>query len=341
MTDAPPPAPRSARTATLMLVLVTILWGISFPLVKNWQKATPDFPGGTPLSSLTLIGLRMVLALVVFLVAQPRLFREATRREHLVGAILGAVFCLGSFFQVIGLGYTTPARSGFITSLGGAWVPLLAWAILRVPPVPIMLLGLLVGVSGSVVLSVDVNEVSKEWSVGTGEALTLLSTLLFAGQILILDRLGRRLRSAYLTAGFLGAGMVLGVTGTLMLAISGPGLSVWSSATAELMTHFDVIRDMAVLVVFSMVLGFHWMNTYQPRVSAGRAALIYFLEPLFASAFSLAWRYDEWSWRLALGGALILGGNLLVEVPHWLRPPLPSPSPGTESSSSRARSGAE
>jgi drug/metabolite transporter (DMT)-like permease len=338
MTDALPTTLPSARKATLMLVLVTVFWGISFPLVKNWQNVTADFPGGKPLASLTLIGLRMVLALLVFLVAQPRLLREATRREHLVGAILGLVFCLGSIFQTLGLAYTTPARSGFITCLGGAWVPLLAWAILRIPPVPIMLLGLLVGVSGAAVLSLDLNE---KWSIGTGESLTLVSTLLFAGQILLLDRLGRRARSAYFTVGFLGAGMIVGVSGTLILAITGPGLSSWVAATARTVTQLDVIRDMVVLVVFSMVLGFHWMNTYQPRVSAGRAALIYFLEPLFASAFSLAWRYDDWSWRLALGGVLILGGNLLVEVPHWLRPPLPSPSERSESSPSRARSGAQ
>jgi drug/metabolite transporter (DMT)-like permease len=335
MTDAPPPAQPSVRTATLMLVLVTILWGVSFPLVKNWQNATSDFPGGTPLASFTLIGLRMVLALVVFLVAQPRLFRDATKREHLTGAILGVVFCVGSFFQVIGLGYTTPARSGFITSLGGAWVPLLAWAILRVPPVPIMLLGLLVGVSGSLVLSIDVNEVSKEWSVGTGEALTLVSTLLFAGQILILDRLGRRVRSSYLTVGFLGGGMIVSVCGTLILAVLGPGLSLWGEATARTITRLDTIRDLAVLVIFSMVFGFHWMNTYQPRVSAARAALIYFLEPIFASAFSIAWDQDRWSWRLCLGGLLILGGNLLVEVPHWVRPPLPKPPQLGESASSQ------
>jgi drug/metabolite transporter (DMT)-like permease len=321
MTDAPPPALPSVRTATLMLVLVTILWGVSFPLVKNWQEATKEFPGGTPLASLTLIGLRMVLALLVFLVAQPRLFRDATRREHLIGAILGVVFCLGSFFQVIGLGYTTPARSSFITSLAGAWVPLLAWAVLRIPPVPIMLFGLLVGVSGTAVLTLDLSE---EWRVGTGEILTLVATLLFAGQILILDRLGRRVRSSYLTVGFLGGGMVVSVSCTLILAVLGPGVSSWGSATAETVSRIDMIRDLAVLVIFSMVFGFHWMNTYQPRVSATRAALIYFLEPIFATAFSIAWDQDKWSWPLALGGVLILGGNLLVEVPHWLRPRLPS-----------------
>ena len=61
------------------------------------------------------------------------------------------------------------------------------------------------------------------------------------------------------------------------------------------------------------------MTTYQPRVSATRAALIYLLEPVFGSLFSLAWGHDELTARLVIGGALILGGNLIVEVPGWLR----------------------
>jgi drug/metabolite transporter (DMT)-like permease len=54
-------------------------------------------------------------------------------------------------------------------------------------------------------------------------------------------------------------------------------------------------------------------------VPAHRAALIYLLEPVFAAAFSVAAGLDEVTPVLVAGGALILGGNLLVEVPGWLR----------------------
>ena len=80
-----------------------------------------------------------------------------------------------------------------------------------------------------------------------------------------------------------------------------------------------VLRDLALLVLLPTVLAFHWMNRYQPRVSAGRAALIYLLEPVFAAAFSVMWGHDELTGRLFLGGGLILAGNLLIEVPYWLR----------------------
>jgi drug/metabolite transporter (DMT)-like permease len=61
------------------------------------------------------------------------------------------------------------------------------------------------------------------------------------------------------------------------------------------------------------------MNTYQPQVSPSRAALIYLLEPVFSSVFSVWLGYDQVTVPLLLGGGLILAGNLLVEVPGWLR----------------------
>ena len=60
------------------------------------------------------------------------------------------------------------------------------------------------------------------------------------------------------------------------------------------------------------------MNSYQPLVPPSRAALIYLLEPVFASVVSVWWGYEELSTALVLGGVLILTGNLLVELPRLL-----------------------
>jgi drug/metabolite transporter (DMT)-like permease len=80
-----------------------------------------------------------------------------------------------------------------------------------------------------------------------------------------------------------------------------------------------VVRDVLLLTLLSTILATHLMNTYQPRVPASRAALIYLLEPVFAAALSVAVGHDAVTGRLLLGGALILGGNALVELPLWIR----------------------
>ena len=55
-------------------------------------------------------------------------------------------------------------------------------------------------------------------------------------------------------------------------------------------------------------------------VPASRAALIYLLEPVFTAIVSVVAGYDPLSIPLLVGGALILLGNLLVELPRLLRP---------------------
>jgi drug/metabolite transporter (DMT)-like permease len=306
-----------ARRATLMLVVVTLFWGLSFPLVKSWQDAAEGWQGGQLLSGLTLIALRTVAALVLLVAFQPRLLRDSTRSEHLSGAAVGLAFAVGFVFQAWGIGSTTPALSAFITALSSAWVPLIAYFVLRTPVAGITLVGLLVGVAGTAVLGVQIDP-EKGLALGGGEGLTLFATLLFAVQVLLLDRLGKRVRPAHLTVGFLGVTALLALGLGLVVAGFGPGVGAWLGWAGDMLSRPAVLRDLGVLVLLPTVLAFHWMNRYQPHVSAGRAALIYLLEPVFATAFSVAWGHDPLTARLFLGGGLILAGNLLIEVPYWL-----------------------
>jgi drug/metabolite transporter (DMT)-like permease len=309
-------APPSARRATLLLVVVTLLWGMSFPLMKSWQNAAKDAPGGEALASTTLIALRMILAMLVLAPLKPGLVYRPTRREQLTGAAIGFVFWAGFSLQVWGLAQTTPALSGFITSLGSAWVPLLALVFLRTQIAGVTLAGLGVGAAGTAVLGLDWQH---GWALGGGEGRTLLASVLFAVEILLLDRLGKRVRSDHLTMPFMAVTAVLATALTLALAAAGPGVGAWLAWLIDLLSRPAVVRDLVLLVLLPTALAFHWMNVYQPRVSAGRAALIYLLEPVFAAAFSVAWGHDDLTARLFLGGGLILAGNLLIEVPYWVQ----------------------
>jgi drug/metabolite transporter (DMT)-like permease len=295
-----------------MLLLTTLLWGMSFPWTRTWQLEAAGWAGGELLASLTLIAIRMPLALLLFAVVRPRLLCSTTRREHLGGLLLGVVFFTGFALQTWGLAATTPALSAFFTSLCSAWVPLLGWLLLGDRVVPLTLLGLGVGLGGCSVL------VDGGWALGRGEALTLIASVIFAGQMLLLDRLGRRLRPQHLSASFLAASGLCGGAGAMLLALSGPGLHEWACWTVGMLGNPKVLGSVACLVVLPTALAFHWMNAYQPLVSPTRAALIYLLEPVFTSLFSVWWGFEEPTTPLVLGGGLILAGNVLAELPGWL-----------------------
>jgi drug/metabolite transporter (DMT)-like permease len=310
------PARQSEPFAAAMLVVACLCWAAFFSLCKNWQEAARACPGGELVASLTLLGVRTVIALAAFAVLKPRLFLKPSRRVIAVGLLLGTFNCLGNIFQVWGLASTSPALSGFFTSLASLWVPIFAFLWLRQPLTRATGAGMALGVTGLAILGINPDQ---SWGMGFGDGLTVLSSFAFALFILSLDRLGRSVNSSHLTL------VLIAVTGlpTLFLAV---GLAAWQGNLVawliwlmEILRQPAVVRDVLLLTLLSTMLATHLMSTYQPRVPASRAALIYLLEPVFAAALSIVVGHDSVTGRLLLGGALILSGNALVEIPLWLR----------------------
>jgi drug/metabolite transporter (DMT)-like permease len=307
---------RSESFAAAMLVVACLCWAAFFSLCKNWQEAARACPGGDLVASLTLLGVRAVLALAAFAVLKPRLFLNVSRRELAVGLFLGTLNGLGNILQVWGLASTSPALSGFFTSLASLWVPILAFVGFRLPVARATWAGMGLGIVGLAVLGINR---SASWGLGFGDGLTVLASLAFALFILSLDRLGRTVHSSHLTL------VLIAVSGlpTLFLAVGAAAwqgqLMPWLIWLADIFRQPAVVRDVLLLTLLSTIVATHLMSTFQPRVPASRAALIYLLEPVFAAVVSIIVGHDSVSGRLLLGGALILSGNALVELPLWLR----------------------
>jgi drug/metabolite transporter (DMT)-like permease len=299
-----------------MLVVACVCWAAFFSLCKNWQQAAHACPGGQLVASLTLLGLRTLIALAVLAVWKPRLFLQPGRRELAVGLLLGTLNCLGNILQVWGLASTSPALSGFFTSLASLWVPVLALVWLRLPVARATWAGMTLGVLGLAILGVNRG---ASWGMGFGDGLTVLSSFAFAFFILGLDRLGRTVNASRLTL------VLIAVTGlpAVPLAVGGAAwqgeLLPWLRWLTEVLRQPAVVRDVLLLTLLSTLLATHLMSAYQPRVPASRAALIYLLEPVFAAGLSVVVGHDALTGRLLLGGALILSGNVLVELPRWVR----------------------
>ncbi len=297
-----------------MLALTTLVWGLSFPLMKHWQLGAAACPGGDLVASHTLMGLRMLLGLAVLACLRPRLFLLPTWREFRIGMVFGLLNFTGLTCQMLGLAQTTPALSGFFTSLAGAWVPLLAFALFRRPVSRPMLWGLLVCLVGAAVLGIDPDQ---PWMIGGGELWTLLSTFVFATFILLLDRWGRAVQSSHLTVAIILFTGLPAVPLAALVAGHEASTAAWLSWLVTTLREPAALGAVLLLASLCTVCATLWMATYQPRVPAARAALIYFLEPVFAALFSVGFGYDVISLSLVLGGALILLGNLLVELPLW------------------------
>src|SRR5665811_2247552 len=116
---------RKQLTAELLLVLVAIIWGWTFVLVKDALDLYPTLP---------FLTLRFSLATV--LIGPVGLWRwwsgDRSRRALVGGLIMGLFLAAAYIFQTFGLSLTTASNAGFITGLTVVLVPLLQGLIWRV-----------------------------------------------------------------------------------------------------------------------------------------------------------------------------------------------------------------
>ncbi len=312
--------PSRHSLACLWLLFGTMVWGLSFPLLKVITLAQQQLvPGASSsfLASLTVCVRFGAAALALFFWCLPTLGR-LTRSEVRHGLGLGVFGGAGIFFQVDGLMFTAASTSAFLTQMTCLFIPL--WVALQRRRFPswLVLVSLGIVLAGVTVLA------DFDWRrmrMGRGEAETILATVFFTAQILWLERpcfAGNR------TSHF--SMVMFGVTGLMFLPLT----LATTPGRQALATAYDsgvVIGCTLVIIGCCTVVSYGLMNHWQPRVTATEAGLIYCAEPLFASVFALflpGWlagaahinyASETLTRNLLVGGGLITLANVLIQIP--------------------------
>ncbi|HET9365542.1 MAG TPA: DMT family transporter, partial [Candidatus Angelobacter sp.] len=102
--------------AHLLLVLMTLIWGSTFVLIKEALKDS---------SPLLLNAVRMALAAVLLALYYRKHLTAWTRPTVVAGVVVGFFLYLGYAFQTTGLKLTTPSKSAFLTGTSTVLVPLI------------------------------------------------------------------------------------------------------------------------------------------------------------------------------------------------------------------------
>lgn len=307
-----------------VLTFCTVLWAMSFPVMKALALAQQQLLPGADSRFLTSLGVmyRFGLAGLVLLLLNARHLRRFSRREIEQGLLLAGFGGLGIWFQMDGLSYTPASTSAFLTQSYCIFIPLWLALVNHRFPQPKQCVCILLVVCGVWVLAnLDLHTLK----LGRGELETLIASLMFTGQILTLEhrRYTGNQPMFFSTVMFLA-----------MALLCAP--MVWATAPAAA----DCLRAyaspattacMAVLVIFCTLGAYTLMNRWQPFVSSTEAGLIYCLEPVLASLLALflpLW-ISHWAaldypnesltFRLLLGGGLITAANALLQSP-WLEP---------------------
>lgn len=302
-----------------MLLLATLLWGLSFPTMKSLNMVQQELlPGGNDwFFAASGVTIRFGLsALAILLVCLPTL-KELTRSELWQGLGLGAFNAGGMLLQVDGLNHTSASVSAFLTQ--GTCLLLPVWVALRDRrwPTPITVLSCVVVVVGVGILAkVD----WRDFHLGRGELETLLCSVFFTAQILWLERpMFARNRVTHFSL-IMFASIAVITTPVVVLTMQQPA-DIWTMCqdpAAGVLT--------GALVVFCTLGAYILMNKYQPFVAATKAGVIYCAEPVFASLFALflpglismwagiQYPNEKITAHLLMGGALITGANILIQT---------------------------
>ena len=281
----------SRRAADLALAFNTLVWGATFTLVKSALR---------DVSPLLFLALRFTLATAalsgLWLVGWHG--RKIDRRAIVGGILAGILLFSGFLLQTLGLQYTTPPRSAFLTGLASVMVPLLGALVYRVKPQALEVLGVLVATAGMALMTLG----GPIGAVGKGDLLTLLCAGAFAGHIVILGHYSAKVSFETLS--------IAQVATSAVLAL---GLFWWAEPP-HIVWRPGVIYAILVTGLLATALAFTIQAWAQKFTSSTRTALIYTLEPVFAWLISF-WALGEGlAGRAAAGAALILGGVVLVEL---------------------------
>jgi drug/metabolite transporter (DMT)-like permease len=282
----------TARLATALLVALTIVWGSTFFLIKDLVEHVP---------SLDFLGVRFLIAAVAMTTIAWRRIARLGRPLLLRSAALGLLYTAAQILQTVGLETTPASVSGFLTGVYVVLTPLIAALVFRHRIERGTWVAVAVAAAGLVVLTLT------GISFGPGEALTLGGALAYALHILATARWARIEHA-------LGMSVVqLWVIGIVCLAAGAPdGITLPATAAQW--------ASMGYMVVFASILAM-WVQTWaQAQLTATRAAIIMTAEPVWATAFAVAFGGEGLTWRLAVGGGMILGAMYAVELVAARRP---------------------
>lgn len=105
---------RNSYIADGALLLVAMTWGLNFVLTKNALSNITPF---------MYLGIRFILAAFIMAIFFHRKLLSIKKDDIKGGFVIGLFLSLGFITQTVGLVYTTPSKSGFITGSNVVMVP--------------------------------------------------------------------------------------------------------------------------------------------------------------------------------------------------------------------------
>lgn len=274
--------------AEYALLATTLIWGSTFVFMKI---------GLRDISPVLMTGVRFTIASLFFLIVFGKKIFPFPPGALVKGILLGVFLFLGFIAQNIGLNHTTASKSAFITSLMVVVVPMLQFMTSRRSPTIGNILGIIVVVAGLWFLTAPDG---AEFNMG--DALTLVCAILFGYYVVYLDVASKAMSALQLTFLQSATSAVLGMVTAFLFE------DILFVPTQSM------LLSVAYLTLFATVMTTFIQTHFQRFTTPTRAAIIFAIEPVWASTTAYLFLGEKLGELGVLGGTLIVSGILLSEL---------------------------
>lgn len=279
--------------ANTILLITAIIWGTSYVLLKTALDA--HMPSG-------MINMfRGIIFAGLILVFFRKSISHLGKIDIKVGIIAGVINFLGYQLQAVGLKYTTPGNSAFLTATYIVMIPFVLLFISKKIPEYKSIIAILICFIGTLFLT---NTISNGFSFQLGDSLTLLSALFYALQIVYFSNTASNINPFVIS-------FLLGVVQAI-------GSGLWSVLFES--QHYNQINWSSAIwpvIILGIVASFGGQTLQvvgQKYTDATSSGLILMTESLFGSLFSVFLGFESLTNNLLIGGVLITFSIILMQL---------------------------
>jgi len=279
---------------SLLLLLVTFFWGVTFPLIKVSLEY---------ISPLPFLALRFSVSTIIILpfIARKRQLME--RKAMIYGFWAGFYLMLGYVFQTIGLLYTSAGASGLITGLYVVILPLISIVYLKTRVSAVIIVSSIIAFTGLIITSAGAVSGPLGWF---GDILTMVCAIAYAMNLAYLSKRAADFDSYVFS--FYQLFIVAVFSAIAIPFIPGEHFVINSYVV------FTIIFTALLAGVLAIFVTTRAMIYVEPSV----AGIIFVGEPIFAALTSVWLINEHLSLYTIIGGSIMVIAIFIVSLSKYI-----------------------